>query len=97
MTRTTNDNKCNGWTNHETWAVNLWITNESSSNDYYLEMAETNKAMDRDPWDLAQQIKDEIDAYRPELSGMYADLLGAALSSVDWLEIANAFLSDNQR
>jgi len=30
----------------------------------------------------------------PDVSGVYADLLGAALGEVDWYEIAETFLGD---
>jgi hypothetical protein len=29
----------NGWTNYETWLVNLWMDNEQGSQDYYREQA----------------------------------------------------------
>lgn len=47
---------------------------------------------------LANQLKTELDDDANELgaklpeSGMYADLLNAALSEVDWYEIADALL-----
>ncbi len=30
-----NNEKCNGWTNYETWAVGLWIDNEQGSYTYW--------------------------------------------------------------
>ena len=40
---------------------------------------------------MKQQITDE----QPEMgASMYSDLLGAALSEVNWNEIANAFLEE---
>ena len=56
----------NGWKNYETWAAALWIDNDSSSYDYWLEAAEnTNSASD-----LADQMKAEFEELMPELSGV---------------------------
>ena len=34
------DASYNGWTNYETWVVNLWMDNEEGSYDYWREVAE---------------------------------------------------------
>lgn len=33
------DKKYNGWTNYETWVVNLWLDNEEGSQRYWAEVA----------------------------------------------------------
>jgi len=88
----------NGWTNYETWCVNLWLTNEQGSDEYWRENA-------REAWEnaadhpsyltrsekarhaLADMLKDQVSDSEmcPLLSeaSMYSDLLGAALSEVD--------------
>jgi hypothetical protein len=33
------DKTYNGWTNYETWVVNLWMDNEEGSHDYWLGIA----------------------------------------------------------
>jgi hypothetical protein len=33
--------KYNGWTNYETWCVNLWLNNDQGSYRYWIEAAET--------------------------------------------------------
>lgn len=93
------DTKYNGWTNYESWLVNLWIDNDGSS-DYWRERAEklAQEKIDADDTDdllasvasdLADEIKDQIEEQSPAgVTGMYADLLNAALSAVDWREIA---------
>lgn len=61
----------NGWKNHETWAVSLWIGNEESSYRYWREQAAKQKehpSQLSQHWDkpqaacysLTQQLKDEI-------------------------------------
>jgi hypothetical protein len=87
----------NGWTNYETWCVNLWMDNEEGSYDYWREVAE-------DVWDaedpdrsqrlLADRIRQQIEEGQPLTKGLYADLIEAALSEVDWDEIASHFIYD---
>lgn len=98
------DETYNGWTNYETWLVNLWMDNEKGSQDFFREQA--------------REIYDETDSYntglnkqeyarcryadwlkhyhseenRPDLPGMYGDLLGGALSAVNWDEIARHYI-----
>lgn len=96
----------NGWTNYETWAVNLWIDNEQSTQEYWLERAEYwhKAASTSEYWtpaesakfNLADELKESVEAEQPEaVNGtMYADLLMAALSEVNWQEIAQNLLSE---
>lgn len=84
----------NGWKNYETWCVYTWISNET---DYsgYLERAQemVSESPDDAAYNLADVLKEEITDGSPiEEASMYADLIGAALSEVDWREIAEAIL-----
>lgn len=97
----------NGWTNYETWCVNLWISSEESSYRYWDEVAteewdnaeptEIFNRPDTARYTLANRLKDETLDGSPlrNSANMYSDLLGAALSEVDWDEIANALLADH--
>lgn len=101
--------KYNGWTNYETWCVNLWLTNDEGSYNGWTEQAQTafDGATDRGIGisrteqamiDLADCLKDEITEQAPELeASMYSDLLNAALSEVNWYEIAGAFMEIIER
>lgn len=102
------DKTYNGWTNYETWCVNLWLTNEEGSDSYWREQADTyfeqaSRANHRTftpsenaRFMLADVLKEQVEEGCPLLSeaSMYSDLMGAALSEVNWSEIANAFLED---
>jgi hypothetical protein len=95
----------NGWTNYETWAVALWIDNEEGSCERARELAvdarDTAKA-DLSQFKrtaeglLADTLREWIrDEDAPDLGPtLYSDLLSAALSEVDWYEIAEHYLAD---
>ncbi len=97
--------KYNGWTNYETWNVKLWLDNDEGSYRYWgataqevYDEAEADDSFtkaERAALDLADRLKDEINEAAPDLgASCFADLLGAALSEVDWMEIANALIED---
>lgn len=97
------EEKYNGWTNYETWAVNLWIGNEEGAYLHWQEQALAAKALPEDSaWGnrtasitLQNKLKREITEEAPDLGcTLYADLLTAALSSVNWTEIADALLEE---
>jgi len=48
--------KYQGWTNYETWAVNLWLTNDSGIYDMIREMGQEAKAEAPE----LEAVKDEI-------------------------------------
>ena len=86
----------NGWANYETWLVNVWIDNDFGS-DYWHEVA--TELYEHDDPDksrrlLADQMENEIGEHTPELKGLYADMLNAAFSEVDWDEIAGHYIDD---
>jgi len=94
----------NGWTNYETWAVNLWLSNEEPSYRYWEEVSQevadgaeaTNifTRAEQARFALADRLKAEHEEALPELQGFAGDLLNAALSEVNWGEIAEALLED---
>ena len=99
-----NEQGYNGWSNYETWAAALWMDNEEGAQAYWREQAEEcmQDAIDADESDiraaatsaLEDRIKAEHEDAMPELQGVYADLLGAALGAIDYREIARNLLSD---
>lgn len=92
--------KHNGWANYETWAVNLWISNDEHLSIHWIERAKDLVTVNYDRSDakndLSQELKDYFDNYNPlaDNSDVYTDLLGAALSEVDWYEIAEHLIDD---
>ena len=105
----TNEKGYNGWSNYETWNVKLWIDNDEGSYDYWRENAREawKQASAGDAWHgstrkesaiaaLARMLKDEHEENTPTVTGVYADLLNASLSEVNWHEIAEAMLDDEE-
>jgi hypothetical protein len=92
----------NGWTNYETWVVNLWMDNEQGSQEFFRETAKdiydgatanpyfTREAEARNRF--ADWLQQHYDENIPAMRGVYGDLLGAALGSVNWNEIARHYI-----
>jgi hypothetical protein len=89
--------KYNGWTNYETWLVNVWMTNEEGSSRYWDEIA--RRCYDEDDVEestrkLAKRLKYELAQIPDTWSGFHKDMIGSALCEVDWDEIAGHMLED---
>jgi hypothetical protein len=88
----------NGWSNYETWVVNLWMDNEQGSQDFIRETAKEiyAEAKATDSWTreesarfcLSDWLRVLYDENLPAVPGVYGDLLGGALGAVNWDEIA---------
>lgn len=103
-----NEKTYNGWRNYETWLVALWMDNDQGSYESFRELAreireikgrEPSKYLSKQEVDiatLADALRDEFDEASPvaEQSSVYADLMNAALSEVDWHEIAEHLLDE---
>lgn len=99
------DKTYNGWTNYETWNVKLWLDNEQGTYSevtghaagVYAEAAEDGETATDYPYstNFATWLKEYVEEMRPdEPASMFSDLLSAALSEVNWNEIAVAYLDD---
>jgi hypothetical protein len=110
---TENKDTCEKWSNYETWTVNLWINDTKSSQDYWREQAGNHWQVALSSQDvkdgkgtpqeiagqkLSEQLKEEISEGAPlKQSGLYTELLNAAISEVDWYEIAEDLLLDARK
>jgi hypothetical protein len=82
----------NGWTNYETWCVNLWLTNDQESYEATRELVQRS----HNPYEAAQALRDWVEDTNPlqDQATVFTDLLNAALSEVNWHEIATHFVEE---
>lgn len=77
----------NGWSNRETWLVNLWLTNDEGSQT----ILESTAQIDGDLYGRADCLERFIREYYEEQfddASIWSDLLGTALDRVSWYELA---------
>ena len=92
------DKKYNGYNNYETWLVALWIDNDQGYQEDINSMSEQCTADDIN--DLATSIKEYVEMM-PDVSkaletgGMVADLVNSTLSDVDWYELSEMYIKEN--
>lgn len=80
------DTTYNGWTNRETWLVSLWLNNDQGSYELLSEALELNESnFVKAEW-LETQLKDAMYDL-PIDASLWTDLLGTALTRVNWVEV----------
>ncbi len=77
----------NGWTNWETWNLNLWLTNDES-------MYRAASMYARDGEDSLQEYAESIVYDGVPEAGIARDFLAASLHEVDWSEIRAGLVED---
>lgn len=93
----------NGWTNYETFIVNLWMDNDEGAQRHWAAQAQ-------DAWDeaaptahttreeeavehLGEAIKElHMERLDDQETGVFNDLLQAAIQNVNWFELARNLL-----
>ena len=99
------DTTYNGWTNYETWAVGMYLDGNYTGEGTYLYVVEQVRSWiddGRQRWSIADGleafVRDDL-AYDEDSEGftpnpLASDLLGASLSSVNWYELADAWIDN---
>jgi hypothetical protein len=81
----TNSNEYNGWTNKETWLVNVWYMD--SMPEYFAEV----KQYHVEPNELEEAIihvAEECEALSSLPAGLLSDFISTCWSKVDWHSLA---------
>ncbi len=88
----------NGWENYPTWCVHLWMTNEEG---LYEDCRRIAKHYPQNRYEVAEHVKGFVEEL-PDVTAVtdrasfVCDLLGYALGQVNWTEIADAFIEDEE-
>jgi hypothetical protein len=80
----------NGWTNKETWLLNVWYMDDMPS--YFAD----SQQYEVDPYELEETIRfitEESEALSQLPSGLLSDFINDAWSEVNWFELSEALNS----
>ena len=85
----------NGWTNYETWLVNLWMDNEPGGKEFIWEWL-GERSVGVQAGRLAQFLEETYAEGADDLSlpPFWNDLLRGALSEVNWMETASHIMDE---
>ncbi len=82
-----NDETCNGWTNWETWNINLWLCNEEGMYNETLEICDKELNPHEYEFKRADQLQEYVDYLMDE--NIITDKV--SLHRVNWKEIIESF------
>lgn len=79
----------NGWSNRETWVMNLWLTNDEYAYDALQHVLRAFESIGQQVEELEHWVRceyglDDLDA------SVVSDLLGTSLGRIDWYEIVQS-------
>ncbi len=80
----------NGWTNYETWLANLWLGEADQTEE--LERI-VRRALWRDRGKVIREHVEEL--FEFPTTGLAADFINAAMSAVNWEEIAQHYETED--
>lgn len=76
----------NGWTNHATWNLNNWVSNDEGTQGYWQEQADQLDAKQ-----LADALQEAMEQPLDDMAqGWHRDAVAMALAQVNWDELAAA-------
>ena len=76
----------NGYSNYETWVVNMWLNSNPYSQDMLQHIIQAFETVSEQAEELEHNVMADGNYLGGE-SSMWADLLHAAVGRVDWREI----------
>ena len=90
------DDTYNGWTNKETWLVNVWLSNDYDLYKYYL--GRLNDSYGGFISDIIHELQeivyDIVREDRPATNGLAYDLLQSSLNVINYKELAEHYIDD---
>jgi nucleotide-binding universal stress UspA family protein len=84
----TGSTEYNGWSNHETWLMNLWLTNEESYYHEMMRILSTYTSLNDQAEALLEFMQNEHEEL--EVTGVWSDIISNTLWRANWHEIAEA-------
>lgn len=81
------EDKYNGWTNWETWCINLWLTNDEGVDNRVHEIIKNNKNSETPNIDTEDELKEFVD----ELIESKYITDNISLHRVNWKETIDSF------
>ena len=91
-----NTTEYNGWTNYQTWRINLEVVDGMTLEDFGFDLHD----VDTDEVADVESLAESIESYVEEIvtngvpDGLALNLAQSFLSEVDWMEIAEHIISD---
>jgi len=84
-----NNNEYNGWTNKETWLINLWRGDDPN-------IEKLTKQYYKKPYKLELELKEYIENLNPLANkyGLFSDLMSTVIYNVNWKELTESYISD---
>ncbi len=79
----------NGWSNRETWVVNLWLGSEPYSYDMLQHILKAFDSISEQAEELENCVRNDDNALLGKAS-MWSDLLTTSLDRVSWYEIVQS-------
>ena len=85
------DKNYNGWTNYETWLVNMWLGNDEASDFIARDIVKNGTERE-----AAEALKECLtgEGFPLKSPSLYSDMLTAAFSEVNWIEIVKHYRED---
>jgi hypothetical protein len=80
------------FSNHQTWNYFSWINNDKKVKDELIKCA---RRSNDSVTNLADALEESMEDSKPELDGIYADLLDNAIQLINYREIAEKLLALN--
>ncbi len=88
--------KYNGWTNYETWRIQLEVIDGMTLQDFGFDLHEVDTDETADVERLAENVEQFVDEIilGNVPNGIARDLAESFLGNVDWFEIAEHLIAD---